>query len=221
MSAISSAVFWLRYWSSVRVSGRSVNAAGSSNTSAITISTPSAATQPAVVRASARRRSRTTRSGASADAASRPAPSMPAPVVRHVVSPPEVSVRIAVSTEKTRFLPASTTTPASASRSSSRPLRRKRPNSSAATSSSTSAAAVSFATCSDRFWYAGSSERNELKSSVSASPAVAVSDTMYRAFAVIGLDAAWRSRCSRLLFALRWTARSVADRSLNRGRRAE
>ena len=34
-----------------------------------------------------------------------PAPSMPAPVVRQVVRSPDVSVRIAVSTEKIRFLP--------------------------------------------------------------------------------------------------------------------
>ena len=120
--------------------------------SAITTRTPSAAKQAPAVNIAERPRRRTTRSGASADATSNAAPSMPAPVVRHVVSPPEVSVRIAPSTENTRFLPANTTTPASASRSSSRPLRRKRPNSTAATNSSTAAAAVSLATCSARFW---------------------------------------------------------------------
>jgi hypothetical protein len=176
MSAITRAGSPLSNRSSSRVSGSSVNAPGNSKMSAIDESSAKATTEAPAVMRSALRRFLTSRGAESAAPASSAAPSMPAPVVRQVVGPPEISLRIAVMTEKTRFFVATTSTPASARRSWSVPRRVKRPTSRAATSSSTSAPAVSFATCRARFWYAGAKPAEVIKS-VAASPSAAVNVT--------------------------------------------
>lgn len=151
-SATTSAECRLRSRSSASESGRSVSAPGSWKMLATTESSTNApSAQPTVTRI-ALRLSRTAVRGDSAAAASSAPAIIPAPVVLQIVNSPHVSVKIEVSTEKNRFLVASTRTPASASRSSSVPLRAIRPASSAATSRSTSADTVSLVVCSARFW---------------------------------------------------------------------